>query len=79
MVRADSLAALLNTHLETAGLTIAEAARRSGLSYRQMHRLCNDKSQYIQPATIDGLGQLGLDRRALVLAAYGRAQEPQPA
>lgn len=67
---ASSLATLLNEHLDRLELTIADAARMAGLSYRQMHRLCNQQSQHIQPATITKLERLGLDRRAMALAAY---------
>ena len=70
MVSPDSLAALVDDHLRMIGMTVAEAARQAGVSYRQMHRIVNGHSVYVQPATIDGLEKLGLDRRRLVLAVY---------
>ena len=70
MAHPNSLSTLLNEHLDRLELTIADAARMAGLSYRQMHRLCNQQSQHIQPATITKLERLGLDRRAMALAAY---------
>ncbi len=76
MVPPDSLAALVDEHLRVVGMTIAEAARQVGVSYRQMHRIVNGKSIYVQPATIDGLERLGLDRRRLVLAVYGAKPTP---
>lgn len=71
MAEHESLAKLINAHLDLLGITIAEAARRANMSWRQMHRLCNGVSVYVQPATITALVDLGLDRRAIVLAAYG--------
>ena len=70
MAASDTLAALLNRQLEALGFSVADAARKTGLSYRQMYRLCTDKSHHIQPLTVGKLERLGLDRRALALAAY---------
>ena len=76
MVPPDSLAALVDQHLRVIGMTVTVAARVAGLSTRQMHRIVKGNSVYVQPATIDGLERLGLDRRRLVLAVYGA--EPTP-
>ncbi len=70
MAASDTLAALLNRQLEALGFSVADAARKTGLSYRQMYRLCTDRSHHIQPRTVDKLERLGIDRRALALAAY---------
>lgn len=53
--------------------SVAEAARQADISYRQMFRLLTGESRYIKTGTIDKLAALGIDRRALVLAAYGEA------
>lgn len=70
MVPANSLAALLNTHMDARGWSIAEAARRTGLSYRQMHRLLKGDSNLVKESTIEALEKLGLDRQAIVWAAH---------
>lgn len=77
MVPSDSLAALVDEHLRVIGMTVTDAARLAGLSARQMHRIVKGNSVYVQPATIDGLERLGLDRRRLVLAVYGAESTPQ--
>ncbi len=59
MAASDTLAALLNRQLEALGFSVADAARKTGLSYRQMYRLCTDRSHHIQPRTVDKLELLG--------------------
>lgn len=67
-----TLAQLLTEYFKVHGLTIAEAARRAdNMSWQQMNRLSKGYSVYIQPATIDALVKLGLDRDAVALATYG--------
>ena len=75
MVPADSLAALVGGHLSRQGLSIAEAARRAGMSYRQLYRIVHNESTEIQARTIERLETLGIPRADLALAAYGRSPQ----
>ena len=72
MVRANSLAALVGGFIDRKGWTIADAARRTGISYRQLYRIVNDDDggRMIQQQTVDKLESLGIPRSDLALAIY---------
>ena len=77
MVRSNSLAALVGGFIDRQGWTIAEAARQSGISYRQLYRIVNDDDggRFIQPQTVNRLEAIGLQRSDLSLAIFATPKE----
>ena len=78
MAPRDSLAGIVTARLDTLGLSIADGARVTGISYRELHRIVRNRVQLIRPATLARLELLGLARRELAVAAYGTNGESPP-
>ena len=73
----DTLSTILYRTLARRGWSKAEGARRAGMSYRQFIRYLDGDSGAPRPKTLDKLERLGIPRKKMALATYGRANVPQ--